>query len=44
MCYRMGEAEARRALAAAEGETGLTATDPVRFGVEPLLERLEGLL
>lgn len=44
MCYRMGEGEARRALAEAERETGLPATDPVRFGVEPLLERLEELL
>lgn len=36
------EPEARALLAAAAGETGLPATDPLRFGVEPLLDRLLG--
>jgi uncharacterized NAD-dependent epimerase/dehydratase family protein len=42
--HRLGEEEARRALAAAEEETGLPADDPVRFGpvrlLDALLERL----
>jgi len=33
-----GEDEARAAIAAAEGETGLPADDPVRFGAGRLLE------
>jgi uncharacterized NAD-dependent epimerase/dehydratase family protein len=35
---RVGEDEARAAIAAAEAETGLTADDPVRFGADRLLE------
>jgi uncharacterized NAD-dependent epimerase/dehydratase family protein len=44
MCYNFAEAEARAAIAEAERETGLPATDPVRFGVAKLLDRLEMLL
>ncbi len=36
--YDIGEEEARAAVARAERETGLPATDPIRFGVEPLAE------
>jgi uncharacterized NAD-dependent epimerase/dehydratase family protein len=35
---RLGEAEARAAIAAAEQETGLPAGDPVRFGAAPLVD------
>ncbi|HYM80667.1 MAG TPA: DUF1611 domain-containing protein [Candidatus Limnocylindria bacterium] len=38
------EAEARQAVAVAARATGLPATDPVRFGVEPLAEALVRLL
>jgi uncharacterized NAD-dependent epimerase/dehydratase family protein len=34
----LDEAEARRAIAAAEEETGLPAGDPVRFGAAPLVD------
>jgi len=44
MCYRMTQAEAGLLMAQAERETGLPATDPLRFGVGPLLDRLEALL
>ena len=44
MCYTMDEVEAERAVAEAERETGLPATDPVRFGVEKLLDQLESFL
>jgi len=37
---RLAEPEARAVLAAAEAEHGLPATDPVRFGVSRLVERL----
>jgi uncharacterized NAD-dependent epimerase/dehydratase family protein len=36
----LGEAEARTAVDAAEAETGLPADDPVRFGVDRLLDAL----
>jgi uncharacterized NAD-dependent epimerase/dehydratase family protein len=36
--YDMTDAEARRACDAAAGETGLPATDPVRFGPAPLVD------
>jgi uncharacterized NAD-dependent epimerase/dehydratase family protein len=35
---RVDEDEARAAIAAAEGETGLPADDPVRFGASKLLD------
>jgi uncharacterized NAD-dependent epimerase/dehydratase family protein len=35
---RLGEAEARAAIAKAEAETGLPADDPVRFGAEKLVD------
>ena len=44
MCYTMTETEAVTAVAEAERETGLPATDPVRFGVEKLLNQLESFL
>jgi len=44
MCYRMSEAEAKEAVAEVERETGLPATDPVRFGVGKLLDQLESFL
>jgi D-glutamate N-acetyltransferase len=40
----LDENEARRAVAAAEGETGLPATDPVRFGAARLVDALAPLL
>jgi uncharacterized NAD-dependent epimerase/dehydratase family protein len=40
--YDLGAAEARRACERARAETGLPATDPVRFGSAPLLEAIEG--
>jgi len=36
--HRVGEDEARQAVAAAEAETGLTADDPVRFGAGRLVD------
>ncbi len=39
--YDMTEAQAREAVRAASEETGLPATDPVRFGAEPLVEAIE---
>jgi uncharacterized NAD-dependent epimerase/dehydratase family protein len=44
MCVGLPEAEAQKAVAQAQEETGLPATDPVRFGVEPLLDRLKEML
>lgn len=38
--YELPEDEARAALAAIEHETGLPASDPVRFGAGPLLDAL----
>ncbi len=35
---RLGEEEARAAIAAAERDTGLRAGDPVRFGAAPLVD------
>ncbi|MBV8395994.1 MAG: DUF1611 domain-containing protein [Actinobacteria bacterium] len=40
----LGDAEARAAVAAAEGETGLPADDPVRFGAGRLLDALVAAL
>jgi uncharacterized NAD-dependent epimerase/dehydratase family protein len=40
----MGEREAREAIRAAEEATGLPATDPVRFGGEPLVTAVVELL
>ena len=39
----LAEGEARRAIEAAEAETGLPADDPVRFGPQKLLETIVGL-
>src|SRR5205085_12033308 len=39
---RLGEQEARAAVAAAEAETGLPADDPVRFGAAGLVTALLG--
>ena len=39
--YDLGEAEARRACEAARQETGLPATDPVRFDSAPLVDAIE---
>ena len=39
---RLGEDEARAAIAAAEAETGLTADDPVRFGAGRLVDAVLG--
>ena len=39
--YDLSEAEARRACSAAREETGLPATDPVRFESAPLVEAIE---
>jgi uncharacterized NAD-dependent epimerase/dehydratase family protein len=38
--FDLGEAEAHRAVEAAASETGLPATDPVRFGTAPLVEAI----
>jgi uncharacterized NAD-dependent epimerase/dehydratase family protein len=38
----LSEAEARAAIHRAEAETGLPATDAVRFGAEPLVEAIRG--
>jgi uncharacterized NAD-dependent epimerase/dehydratase family protein len=35
---RLGDADARAAIAAAEDETGLPADDPVRFGAAKLVD------
>jgi uncharacterized NAD-dependent epimerase/dehydratase family protein len=40
----MGESDSQRAVEAAAGETGLPATDPVRFGVDALIEPLMRML
>ncbi|MDQ3209412.1 MAG: NAD-dependent epimerase/dehydratase family protein, partial [Gemmatimonadota bacterium] len=40
--YDLGDEEARRACEAATRETGLPATDPVRFDASPLLEAVRG--
>ncbi|MEO7002419.1 MAG: DUF1611 domain-containing protein [Ktedonobacterales bacterium] len=38
--YGLTDAEARAAIAAAEHETGLPTSDPVRFGCDPILDAL----
>ena len=40
--YDLSEREARAAVARARRDTGLPATDPVRFGVEPILDAVLG--
>lgn len=40
--FHLDEAAARRAIGEIERETGLPATDPVRFGAAPLLEAVLG--
>jgi uncharacterized NAD-dependent epimerase/dehydratase family protein len=40
--YDLSDAEARRACGQAREETGLPATDPVRFDSAPLVEAIEG--
>ncbi|HET6204938.1 MAG TPA: DUF1611 domain-containing protein [Planctomycetota bacterium] len=40
--YDLSEREARAAVARARRDTGLPATDPVRFGVEPILDAVTG--
>jgi len=42
--YDLGEQEARDAVERARRETGLPATDPIRFGADPLVDAVEGLL
>ena len=37
----LGDAEAREVLGAAEREHGLPASDPIRFGVEAIVDRIE---
>lgn len=39
--YGLSEGEARESIAQAERESGLPASDPVRFGAGPLIEALE---
>jgi uncharacterized NAD-dependent epimerase/dehydratase family protein len=41
---QLDEGAARRAIAKAEADTGLTADDPVRFGAERLLDALGSLI
>jgi uncharacterized NAD-dependent epimerase/dehydratase family protein len=41
--WRLGEDEARAALAAAARETGLPAADPVRFGAAALADAVLGI-
>ncbi|MGH7152179.1 MAG: DUF1611 domain-containing protein [Planctomycetota bacterium] len=40
--YDLSDREARAAVARAQRDTGLPATDPVRFGVEPILDAVLG--
>ena len=42
--HRLDDGQARRALAAAEEETGLAADDPVRFGAARLVDAVPGAL
>ena len=41
--FDLSESDARRAVEASARATGLPATDPVRFGVQPLIEALQGV-
>jgi len=43
-CGEMDDAGARAAVELAQAETGLPATDPVRFGPAPLADAVEGIL
>jgi uncharacterized NAD-dependent epimerase/dehydratase family protein len=40
---KLGEAEARALLENLAGEYGVPATDPIRFGVTALVDRLEAI-
>jgi len=43
-CAELDDEAARRAVAEAEKETGLRATDPLRFGAGPLADAVEAIL
>ena len=40
-CFDLSDAEAREAIIAAESETGLPATDVVRFGADKLVDSVQ---
>jgi uncharacterized NAD-dependent epimerase/dehydratase family protein len=40
-CFDLSEDEAREAIKAAEAETGLPATDVVRFGADKLVDAVQ---
>jgi len=42
--FRLTDEEARQAIAKTEQETGLPATDPIRFDAEPLVDALKSEL
>jgi uncharacterized NAD-dependent epimerase/dehydratase family protein len=43
-CAELSDAEARDAVQRVQNETGLPATDPVKFGAGPLADAVEGIL